>query len=137
MTDHAAFNSAIARINELTTHTDACSTDPYRPTDDHDFAFYALRSALICLQTNPDDPRSLLIFPDFDTTTDDDELRFLPTMIELLTTIIDYDFSRDAITELALANSLCPLHFCDYAICFDDDDPECAPIRFIHQSHDT
>lgn len=40
-------------------------------------------------------------------------------------------------TELALAESLCPMHFIDYAICFDDNDPECAAIRHIHPSHDT
>jgi hypothetical protein len=33
--------------------------------------------------------------------------------------------------------SLCPLHLCDYAICFDDEDPECAQIREIHPGHDT
>jgi hypothetical protein len=40
-------------------------------------------------------------------------------------------------TELALADSLCPMHFIDYAICFDDETPECAAIRSIHPSHDT
>lgn len=44
---------------------------------------------------------------------------------------------RETITELRLAYSLCPLHAIDYAICFDDDDPECALIRAIHPSHDT
>lgn len=40
-------------------------------------------------------------------------------------------------TELALADSLCPIHFIDYAICFDDANPECEIIRAIHPSHDT
>lgn len=44
---------------------------------------------------------------------------------------------RDAISQLALEHSLCPLHFIDYAICFDDDDAECATIRMIFPSHDT
>lgn len=43
----------------------------------------------------------------------------------------------ETITELALSQSLCPAHFVDYAICFDDDDPVCAMIRFIHPNHDT
>jgi hypothetical protein len=46
-------------------------------------------------------------------------------------------WGRDTITELALEASLCPLHFVDYAICFDDEDPECSQIRVIHPSHDT
>lgn len=45
--------------------------------------------------------------------------------------------NREQLTELALSHSLCPLHLIDYAICFDDDDAECAPIRTIHPSHDT
>jgi hypothetical protein len=30
---------------------------------------------------------------------------------------------------LCLENSICPIHRCDYAICFDDDDDECAQLR--------
>lgn len=30
---------------------------------------------------------------------------------------------------LCLKNSICPIHRCDYAICFDDDDDECAQLR--------
>lgn len=44
---------------------------------------------------------------------------------------------RDSLTEIALGMSLCPYHFVDYAICFDDDLPECAMIRLIHPGHDT
>lgn len=43
----------------------------------------------------------------------------------------------ELMTEYRLSDSLCPLHHCDYAACFDDDDPECAAIRLIHPSHDT
>lgn len=46
-------------------------------------------------------------------------------------------FDRDTLTQLALDHSLCPLHFIDYAICFDDDNPDCAAIRMIHPDHDT
>jgi hypothetical protein len=53
-------------------------------------------------------------------------------LLELLITL-----STDDISELRLADSLCPLHACDYAICFDDDDAECAQIRSIFPSHDT
>ena len=30
---------------------------------------------------------------------------------------------------LCLENSICPIHRCDYAICFDDNDDECAQLR--------
>lgn len=45
--------------------------------------------------------------------------------------------AREQLTEVALALSLCPLHLRDYAICFDDEDPECAAIRAVHPGHDT
>lgn len=47
---------------------------------------------------------------------------------------VGYD---ETITFLALEFSLCPLHFVDYAICFDNEDEECAPIRAVHPCHDT
>lgn len=46
-------------------------------------------------------------------------------------------YYRDEITDFALSMSLCPIHFVDYAICFDDEDPECYQVRAIHPSHDT
>lgn len=45
--------------------------------------------------------------------------------------------SREDLTQMLLEHSLCPLHTRDYAICFDDEDPECATIREIHPDHDT
>jgi hypothetical protein len=47
------------------------------------------------------------------------------------------NLDRETLTALRLEYSLCPLHATDYAICFDDDDPDCAAIRAIHPSHDT
>lgn len=38
--------------------------------------------------------------------------------------------------NLRLEFSICPIHFCDYAICFDDDDPGCAHVRAEHPSYD-
>jgi hypothetical protein len=43
----------------------------------------------------------------------------------------------EELTALALSQSLCPLHFTDYANCFDDDTRSCRTIRRIHPSHDT
>lgn len=48
-----------------------------------------------------------------------------------------FELDRESLTELALEHSLCPLHLCDYAICFDDERDECSAIRTIHPSHDT
>jgi hypothetical protein len=47
------------------------------------------------------------------------------------------NLDRETLTALRLEYSLCPLHATDYAICFDDDDPDCEQIRLIHPSHDT
>jgi hypothetical protein len=51
--------------------------------------------------------------------------------------LLDDPHNRETLTDIALALSLCPMHLIDYAICFDDDDAECAAIRIIHPSHDT
>jgi hypothetical protein len=53
----------------------------------------------------------------------------LLAMLDRLTT--------DERSTLMLAQSLCPIHAIDYAICFDDDDAECAAIRTAFPSHDT
>lgn len=42
-----------------------------------------------------------------------------------------------ALSLLRLDFSLCPMHATDYAICFDDNDPECATIRAYFPTHDT
>lgn len=60
------------------------------------------------------------------------------SMIDDLATIWDYEFYRDEISTLAMNMSLCPMHFCDWASCFDDEDDDCAAIRAIFpHSHDT
>lgn len=59
------------------------------------------------------------------------------TLRSLLKLIDTADYTTDRMTAMLLDNSLCPLHAIDYAICFDDDDDECAQIRTIHPSHDT
>lgn len=43
---------------------------------------------------------------------------------------------REWLTAQLLDYSLCPLHGCDYAICFDDENPECDAIRRVHPMHD-
>lgn len=55
-----------------------------------------------------------------------------------LTAIWAYPYYRDEISHWAIDMSLCPMHFCDWCSCFDDDDEECAQIRAIFpHSHDT
>lgn len=65
------------------------------------------------------------------------KVQILETLTDLLGALIEDPYRRDELTDLLLGESLCPLHFCDYAICFDDQNPECLPIRTIHPSHDT
>lgn len=79
---------------------------------------------------------------DFDPSAfDDDELELINAAEIALRpaydAIISDPAARDTLTEIALSTSLCPLHLCDYAICFDDDTADCATIRRIHPSHDT
>lgn len=58
-------------------------------------------------------------------------------MHDLLETIADDPYSRQYMTMLYLDDSLCPMHHCDYAICFDDENPECAVLREYFPDHDT
>ena len=113
----------IERINALTTHTNECAaqTDSYAPDDAHDLNSASFRDLLIDLDTDNEHDA-----PDFD------ELR------DLLESLFADEYARDCISHLALDYSLCPLHLIDFAICFDDDDPDCAQIRTIFPySHDT
>lgn len=52
-----------------------------------------------------------------------------------LALIWGYEFYRDDISHMAMTMSLCPLHFCDWAACFDDDDVACEQIRRIFPHH--
>ena len=47
------------------------------------------------------------------------------------------DTPREELTRMALDLSVCPVHFVDYAICFDDDDPACRQVRAIHPAYDS
>ena len=115
----------IARIDALTTCTHADANDPYRADCEFDAAARDLRNLLIDST-------------DSDLESDSaDELREL--ILALLTnTERPYDESaRQSLSELRLRDSLCPMHAIDYAICFDDDDPDCATIRAFFPCHDT
>lgn len=83
---------------------------------------------------------------------DDDDTSLLIRDLLIDDSTIDPDLDsplaqtmRDAIRLLdthtlslmRLDYSLCPLHAIDYAICFDDDDADCATIRSCFPNHDT
>jgi len=128
--DHAA-----TLLNALITHNPFCDRDAYARDDRHDLAMTDLRM--------------LLIDPDYDFAHDDDDPCFAPspdrdelrdharTLITLATQPHPIASARESLTSLALSFSLCPMHLIDYAICFDDEFPECAAIRAMHPSHDT
>lgn len=57
---------------------------------------------------------------------------------ELIHTWVDsWGMGREELTDIALSLSLCPVHFIDYAICFDDQPLECEVVREVHPTHDT
>ena len=118
--------AAAALIESLTTNPTP-STDPYRPDTKFDDALTAMRD-LLCDDDEMPDDLELLDAATFDALRD---------ALALLKSHLDNSFARETLTTLALDQSLCPMHFTDYAICFDDRDDECAAIRLIHPSHDT
>jgi len=60
------------------------------------------------------------------------------SILDDLRILWDDEFSRDLLSQWAMGMSLCPMHFIDWAACFDDDDPDCSQIRAIFpNSHDT
>lgn len=66
----------------------------------------------------------------------DPELEYLRPLYDILRESF-FALSTQSLSILRLDYSLCPMHSCDYAICFDDDDPECAQIRACFPNHDT
>lgn len=106
-------------------------------TANDDNARYAMRSIMLCTNER-DTPMTLdddaLPAALADDDCDDDTAAALA---DAYRTLLADPYARESLTHLALDYSLCPLHFLDYAICFDDDDADCRSIRTIHPSHDT
>lgn len=118
------YRAAIDAIDRLTAPCTDCP--PIRDDHPHDHLARALRDLLIDRDYTPTDTE--LDCPDYAYAT----MRYLLAIIDA------YPYNRETLTKLLLDNSLCPLHAIDFAICFDDDDPECAAIRTIYpHSHDT
>jgi len=113
---------------------------------EHDYQIARHIAPMLSIFSNADAFRNLLIDPDcaYDDATDaDDTLSLNHDAFAECTEYLHYalndanEYFTEQITEFALQLSLCPLHRIDYAICFDDNDAECAQIRAIHPSHDT
>lgn len=106
----------------------------------HDDAFNAIRSLLLDLEM-PRSTESLPILHPLDlhefADLDQHDRRALLAARDAIAANIANPYNRDELTDTLLSFSLCPLHAIDYAICFDDDDADCAMIRMIHPSHDT
>lgn len=94
-----------------------------------------LRSALIAC-TLDETPTPAEIRDDTFTDADFDDAA-ITDLINIAHELITNADHRETLTDIALSLSLCPLHLIDYAICFDDDDADCAAIRMIHPSHDS
>lgn len=126
------------QLDALLAHNDQCpdQSNPYRPDCIHDNLDYALRSLLII---NDDDPLPTDDMGLLDMMAEP-SFRLIPSLrllVTELTRIRDNEYMRGEISMLRYNHSLCPLHGIDYAICFDDMDPECAVIRHCFPSHDT
>lgn len=137
------FKAALARIKELTEHTPECllntmswpdADGKYAPDDAHDHAASAFRYCLILAGNDEafdaDPPRGEF---------DENEAPFAKELYDLLLVVMGYEFGgTEAMTRFAIDDSLCPVHFIDWAICFDDEDPDCAQVRAIYPNcHDT
>jgi len=63
---------------------------------------------------------------------------FAQRILDDLKLIWDCEFYRDELSQIAMSLSLCPMHFGDWASCFDDQVDECSQIRAIFPyGHDT
>jgi len=129
-TIHADALDAFSMIDALTI-CQCAETLPRTRLCLHSLAASALRDLLIDRDASASDPRDSDPFPL-------DAPPFIYDTLRALLSIIDAaPYMTERMTAMLLDNSLCPMHAIDYAICFDDDDPDCAAIRTIHPSHDT
>lgn len=92
-----------------------------------------MRDLLICSDLAAFDAASFTEY--YDAESDDDANAIADRIRPLLDEMRDN--YRDAFSMLCLDFSLCPMHTIDYAICFDDETPDCAAIRACFPSHDT
>lgn len=123
-TTYEAYKAANDRLRELTEGMNEAESD--------DFA-HVFRMMLTSLPDLGNEDLSWV------SDLEPNEARWVDACKEIIAELFAYRFGgRDRITELCINDSLCPIHFCDWMSCFDDDDPECAQVRAIYPcSHDT
>lgn len=103
----------------------------------------AINDALTALNATTDDLADLAIRDAMINDCDADDLRALAADYDMraadIAPILDaiLRLSTDDLSILRLSFSLCPIHNIDYAICFDDDNPNCAQIRAAFPTHDS
>ncbi len=106
--------------------------------DTHTRALEAYTKLMSLVIIDPaDEALRLVLLGDDGSDLDAAQAHFVATITPLVEAIDQDPYSREAMTELLLSHSLCPIHRIDYAICFDDEDPECSQVRAIHPAHDT
>lgn len=99
----------------------------------------ALRQILI---VEPETPDEIISFG-ADNLDEEDQRAMSVTdiaeIVEAVHALTIYKYGgRDKLSDVAMSLSLCPLHMIDWAICFDDETPECSQIREIFpHGHDT
>lgn len=97
---------------------------------DDDAAWSTVRGCLIALSYDAD--VTVLDERDFDADcSEQDRLEIVNAICALWAS----RYHRDDLSILAMSFSLCPMHFVDWAICFDDQDPDCSQIRDIFPTH--
>lgn len=128
-----ASRAALARIKKLHDY------DPHLTDDD---------SVIICSNEIADEAQMFLrdnldlngvgVFYDADEYHKHLPRDFAQKILDDLALIWECPYYRGELSELAMAMSLCPMHFCDWAACFDDETEECSQIRAIFpHNHDT
>lgn len=143
--------STYEELVEMTTtpdHVRDCATLIYEATGQYPEDKWSKRRAVLRdiqisykeIISPPSTPKSLQSFNKWFNNEGDDEYPSYYEAVkvfDLYCEIREGQFSRDQVTDLALSHSLCPVHFLDYAICFDNRTVECEQVRLIHPSHDT
>lgn len=102
-----------------------CTCDRSTVACIHDDIYSDLRSVLIDYPETP--------APNYLET----DLPIAMILYSVVEQLHENPYRRHDLSMLALDQSLCPVHMIDYAICFDDDNPDCAQIREYFPSHDT
>jgi hypothetical protein len=92
---------------------------------------------LICAPDNDPDMNASAALRSLLIDIDERDIRLIDTPYASILRDCIRALDTQSLSLLRLDESLCPLHACDYAICFDDDDPDCATIRTLFPNHDT